>query len=68
MAGSISEKYPWHRCKTGEGFFVPALDPWPVIREGLKAANDFYGPRNNCKARFGICKGFLGVYFTRAAL
>lgn len=58
----LSDRYPWHRTRPGESFFVPCLDPMQVAWEGRKQAADYFG--TPCvKATPCIYKGLLGVMF-----
>ena len=60
-----SEKYPWHRTRAGESFFVPALDVNVTIREGMHAASLFYGSLAGIRVRPAIYNGLLGVMFKK---
>ena len=64
MSHKLSDRFPWHRCKPGESFFVPALDPYPVIEEGLMLGMQYCTLRAPPRARFCIYQGVLGVMFT----
>ncbi len=59
-----STEFPWHRCRAGESFFIPTLNPFPVISEGLRLGNIRYGFSKPPKAKFVIFRGQLGVMFT----
>jgi hypothetical protein len=45
-------------------FFVPTLQPYVLMAEGLRTARETPGRRINVKARACIYKGMLGVIFT----
>lgn len=60
----LSERFPWHRLRQGESFFVPTLDPTEVMREGLVVGRLHYGRSANVRAKYGIVNGLLGVLFT----
>lgn len=60
------KSYPWADVKSGQGFFVPALDLDKAREDGLKAAVQqrvFDG-----RAVYVIKHGRLGVWFYRGAL
>ena len=64
---------PWHRCKPGESFFVPSLQPWLLATAGIKQGKKVLGSTAPIRARVGAHNGMLGVLFTlkpprRAAL
>jgi hypothetical protein len=59
-----SERFPWHRCMPGESFFVPTLNPLPVIQEGLRVGHEYYSINRGLRALFVIHDGLLGVLFT----
>jgi hypothetical protein len=63
MTRPPSKKYPWHRMRRGEYFFVPALDLPATELAGLRVA-----ARQNLagvKAYQCVYKGMLGVMFKR---
>ena len=53
----------WHKRPVGS-FFVPTLQPYVLMAEGLRTARETPGRRINVKARACIYKGMLGVIFT----
>lgn len=59
-----SERFPWHRCKAGESFFVPSLDPHRTMVEGLGEGYRVLGRKTFLRAKAGAYKGKLGVVFT----
>jgi hypothetical protein len=63
MMGPVSEKYPWHRTRAGESFFVPALDLQATMVEGLRVAKAFYGVVPKASAQPAVFNGMLGVMF-----
>ena len=64
MLRDATERFPWHRCKPGESFFVPALDPYPVIEAGLMLGSKYCRLSQPPRAKFCIYQGVLGVMFT----
>ena len=61
----LREKYPWHRTRAGESFFVPALDLMQTRQEGLAQALAVFGSRVRVSSQQGVYKGMLGVMFKR---
>ena len=55
--------YPWSQLKSGQGFFVPCLDPEAVKLDGLRKALKYR--LFSAKARVGVKSGQLGVWFYR---
>lgn len=64
MPRKVSERFPWHRCKPGESFFVPALNPRRVMETGLVLGNQYCTLSSPPRAKFCIYQGMLGVMFT----
>jgi hypothetical protein len=60
----LKERFPWHRQRPGESFFVPTLDPDETMRQGLVIGRAHHGQRAMLRAKFGIVQGTLGVLFT----
>jgi len=60
----LKERFPWHRQRPGESFFVPTLQPYEVMREGLYIGHLHHGHSARLKARFGVVQGQLGVLFS----
>jgi len=58
-------KFPWDKIDRGQGFFIPCLDPKPVIEKGLQAA--LRHRILNAKHVVGIKDGLTGVFFYRPA-
>lgn len=60
------EEFPWLRCRPGDSFFVPSLDPYRTVQQGMRQAANIYGVKMTVKPRYkvGIYKGLLGVLFT----
>lgn len=56
-------RWPWSKVKTGQGFFVPCLDTEAVKKKGLSEA--LKSRVFNAKARVGIRRGLIGVWFCR---
>ena len=54
-------KFPWLQLKRGEAFFVPCLDPKPLMEHGLKQAVSVRVL--NARAVAGIYGGAVGVMF-----
>lgn len=63
MARPDLNKYPWHRTRAGESFFVPALDLQATMTEGMRAAKFCFGRVPRFQARPAVYKGMLGVMF-----
>ena len=59
----VKQKYPWHRTRRGECFFVPALDVRRVELQGIRIA--YRQGIYHVKATPCIYKGLLGVMFKR---
>lgn len=55
-------KYPWDTMPKGSGFFVPSLDPYRTMREGV---TDALRHRGRFKAQVVVLSGMLGVLFVR---
>lgn len=53
----------WHTRPTG-AFFVPTLEPYVLMAEGMRTARAACGSRINVKARACIYNGMLGVIFS----
>ena len=64
MRSQIPERFPWLRCRPGDSFFVPSLDPYRTAMDGVSAAVSQMGPYSRYRYRVGIYKGHLGVLFT----
>ena len=59
----LRERFPWHRQRRGEAFFVPTLDLDETMREGLVIGRLHHGINAKIKARYAIVDGLLGVLF-----
>jgi len=57
-------EYPWLRCKPGESFFVPALDPWVVALDGMRVGKLQLGKYTPISYKVGVHSAMLGVMFT----
>lgn len=60
---TVSVRWPWSKVKNGQGFFVPCLDTEAVKKKGLSEA--LKSRVFNSKARVGILRGRMGVWFFR---
>jgi hypothetical protein len=56
-------QWPWDRVGNGQGFFIPCLDPKPLMVEGLKQA--LHHRIFNAGASIGVRDGLVGVIFYR---
>jgi hypothetical protein len=53
--------FPWPQLKKGQAFFIPCLDPAPLVEYGLKQAVTHRVL--NARAAPGILGGAIGVLF-----
>lgn len=58
-------RFPWQRLEKGQAFFVPCLNPKPMMEYGLKQAVSCR--ILNARAVPGIYGGAIGVMFYRPA-
>jgi len=58
-----STDYPWHRCKPGESFFIPTLNPQLVRVRGMEVGTQLLG-QEGLRSRIGVHDGMLGVLFS----
>jgi len=56
-------RFPWQQLERGQAFFVPCLDPTPMMEHGLKQAVSVRVL--NARAEPGIYGGAIGVMFYR---
>lgn len=49
--------------RAGESFFVPALDLQATMKEGMRAAEAYFGCVPKARAQPAVFKGMLGVMF-----
>ena len=56
-------RFPWQQLERGQAFFVPCLDPEPMMEHGLKQAVSVRVL--NARAEPGIYGGAIGVMFYR---
>jgi hypothetical protein len=54
-------RFPWQQLERGQAFFVPCLDPKPMMEHGLKQAVSVRVL--NARAEPGIYGGAIGVLF-----
>ena len=54
-------RFPWPQLERGQAFFIPCLDPAPLIEYGLKQAVTHRVL--NARAVPGILGGAIGVLF-----
>lgn len=54
--------FPWTKLEPGQAFFVPCLDTAAMKEKGLRSAVPF---RIKVDAKVGVCKGKIGVLFSR---
>jgi hypothetical protein len=54
-------RFPWQQLERGQAFFIPCLDPKPMMEHGLKQAVSVRVL--NARAVPGILGGAIGVLF-----
>jgi hypothetical protein len=54
-------RFPWQQLERGQAFFIPCLDPQPMMEYGLKQAVSVRVL--NARAVPGILGGAIGVLF-----
>ena len=59
-----TKTFPWYRCKPGESFFVPTLEPQKIALLGIQEGRRQLGRLTPLRYKMGVYNKLLGVMFT----